>query len=585
MKRYVFLLASLVAAQLLATGVALALPSELPDPTPMVNGPVRTFAQVGDNVWVGGNFSRVEQRDGTLVDDVANVAVFSSTTGGYVDVAPALSGNVRDIAVYGANVVIGGSFAGPSGTKKNLVVVDGTTGSVVRWYNAPALQSVLAAPRLGRVYGGGVSLSAFDFEGGQRLWSRASTTVDQDLRSHYLAPGYRDLELDADGLTIWAACACDAVVAPDGTSNPAKALVKLDVEGNHDASWLAEAGVGAYGISVVDHEGSLYLGAGGSDYLARHSKATAKREWLRDTSGSTQVVEVMDGGLVVGGHFWEVAGQSGVNCGFRSPDPTTLDPSPGGVCETRHGLAAYSFSGALDPDWDPGLAGKYNLAWALLPEVTTEGPRLYVGGEFLTVSGTKQTNYARLSNAQAPPPPSPCTLTGTSVADTLTGTPADDVICAGGGNDTLNGLEGNDILRGEAGADKLFGGAGDDTLDGGSGTDTANYSGSPAALTASLADSSATGEGSDVLAGVENLIGSNANDTLTGSDANNVLSGGGGADRIVGLTGADKLVGATGDDNLDSRDGVAGNDSLDGGAGTDTCSTDVTEQSVLRCER
>jgi hypothetical protein len=39
------------------------------------------------------------------------------------------------------------------------------------------------------------------------------------------------------------------------------------------------------------------------------------------------------------------------------------------------------------------LEGQYNLAWALHPA----GTRLHVGGEFLTVSGTKQTYYARLS--------------------------------------------------------------------------------------------------------------------------------------------------------------------------------------------
>ena len=386
MRRTVLLLASVALGVLLASGIALALPSETPDKTPMVNGPVRSFAKVGENVWVGGNFTRVERSDGSLVDEVGGLAVFSSTTGGYVDMAPKLGGNVRDMAVYGTTVVVAGDFPGPTSMQRNLVAVDGTTGQIIRWYNAPKLQSVLAAPALGRVYGGGVALSAFDYAGGKRLWSRAKTTVDQDLRSHNLAPGYRDLELD--GSTIWAACACDAVDA-----NPAKALVRLSTEGNHDPYWMAEAGVGAFGISVVDHEGSLYLGAGGSDYLARHSKATAKREWIRDTSGSTQVVEVMEGQLVVGGHFWEVADQAADNCGFRSPDPGTLDPKD--QCLTRKGLAAYSFSGVLDPNWDPVLSGKYNLAWALHPEAATG--RLYVGGEFTKVGGIKQTYYARLS--------------------------------------------------------------------------------------------------------------------------------------------------------------------------------------------
>ena len=56
--------------------------------------------------------------------------------------------------VYGtgpdADVLIAGNFPGPSSTKKNLVLVDGKTGNVLRWYNnSPTLKSVLAAPQSG----------------------------------------------------------------------------------------------------------------------------------------------------------------------------------------------------------------------------------------------------------------------------------------------------------------------------------------------------------------------------------------------------------------------------------------------------
>jgi Ca2+-binding RTX toxin-like protein len=588
MRRAVLLPVSMAVAVLLASGVALALPSETPDATPMLNGPVRTIEKVGNNIWVGGNFTQVKQRDGSVIDNVSNVAVFNATTGAYVNIAPRLGAgstttNVRDIAVYGTNnVVIGGDFSGPTTSQKNLVVVDGTTGGVVRWYSqAQRLFSVLPAPDLGRIYGGGQSLTAFDFQSGNKLWTRATTTVDPDLRVHALGAGYRDLE--RDGSTIWAACGCDTVAALDGTPNPVKALVKLDTEGNLDTSWVTEAGSGAFGISVTQTSDNLYLAAGGSDYLAEHPKASnGARSWVRDTSGSAQVVEIMDGYLVVGGHFWEVADQPGDNCGARSSkNAITLDPND--ECQTRHGLAIYSFRGDLEPNWDPMLEEKYNLAWALLPEATPQGTRLHVGGEFLTVNGVNQNYYARLAPNDAQTPQF-CTITGTSISETLTGTQGDDIICGGGGNDTLRGLEGNDILKGEGGADTLFGGAGDDTLDGGNGTDTTDFSGSPA-IDASLTNNAAVGEGYDVLSGVENLTGSNGNDTLSGSQANNTLSGGSGADTVVGMGGADKLIGATGTDALDSRDGVEGNDTLDGGADIDTCTTDATEKSITKCER
>src|SRR5687767_8659810 len=268
MRQAILVVASMALGVLLAGGAALALPSETPENTLMLNGTVRTFAQVGDRLWVGGNFTQVKERDGTVVANVSNVAVFDLGTGQYVDIAPRLGAgstttNVRDMALYGAtgDVVIGGDFPGPTTKQRNLVVVDGGTGRVVRWFNSQRLGTVLAAPDLGRVYGGGNSLSAFGFESGQKLWTRARTTVDQTIHSHSPAPGYRDLE--RDGSTIWGACVCDDVsVSP----SEALGLIKLDTAGNHASGWVADVrSKGVTGISVAQTNGRLYLGAGGPD--------------------------------------------------------------------------------------------------------------------------------------------------------------------------------------------------------------------------------------------------------------------------------------------------------------------------------
>ncbi|HEX2738942.1 MAG TPA: PQQ-dependent sugar dehydrogenase [Rubrobacter sp.] len=174
-----------------------------------------------------------------------------------------------------------------------------------------------------------------------------------------------------------------------------------------------------------------------------------------------------------------------------------------------------------------------------------------------------------------------CTMIGTSAADTLTGTSGDDVICGDRGSDIIKGGGGNDILRGEGGADKLYGEDGDDTFDGGLGTDTANFSSSLAAITASLTDNTATGEDSDTLTDIENLVGSSKDDTLIGSDGDNTINGGGLGDSLTGMGGADTLNGGGGPDSVNSQDGVNGNDSLNGGAGTDTKTTDATEKSIV----
>jgi Ca2+-binding RTX toxin-like protein len=319
-------------------------------------------------------------------------------------------------------------------------LVDGTTGKEIQWYNAPSLKSALAAPDLGRVYGGGVSLSAFEFTG-KKLWTNAKTTVETSRYPNAPSPGYRDLELD--GQTIWAACACDAV-----GGKAAKTLVKLDLQGNQVASWRTAADRRAWGMSLVKVNGALYLGTGGSDYLAKYDKtAGGTRAWRRDTSGSVQVVEAMDGQLVIGGHFWEVADEPGDSCGHgRSKE---LDPE--GKCETRKGIAAYSSEGDLDPNWYPTYAGKYSLVWAL----HVEGARLHTGGEFLTVNGVTQNYYARLS---------PASIKGDNRANTLEGTPNDDTIYGFGGDDRIHAWGSDDTLLLGGGKDQGQGGRGDDLI-------------------------------------------------------------------------------------------------------------------------
>jgi hypothetical protein len=260
MRRTVLSLLSTVVALLFAGGAVLALPSGTPDETLMVNGTVRAIEQVGTNIWVGGKFTQVNQRNGTVVANVSNVAVFDSKTKQYKNIAPKLGGTdseVWDMSLYGENVLIAGNFSGPTSTQKNLVLLKGSganAGRVLKWYNSPSLKSALAAPAVGRVYGGGESLSAFG-RSGKKLWTKAKTTVKTTLYPDAPSPSYRDLELD--GQTIWAACACDAV-----GGKAAKALVKLDLQGNRDTSWRTAADRSSWGMSLVEANGALYLGTG-----------------------------------------------------------------------------------------------------------------------------------------------------------------------------------------------------------------------------------------------------------------------------------------------------------------------------------
>jgi Ca2+-binding RTX toxin-like protein len=191
-------------------------------------------------------------------------------------------------------------------------------------------------------------------------------------------------------------------------------------------------------------------------------------------------------------------------------------------------------------------------------------------------------------------------LNGGDGPESLCGGPGDDTLDGGGGNDRLDfpcvdpqtdQTPGPDTLIGGAGDDQLNGGPGSplesDKLFGGVGTDSADYSQRAAALTITLddaGDDGQAGEGDNVHADVENVIGGSGGDTVVGSgapnvldarDGNDVVLGGGADDVLAGGAGNDTLMGEAGGDTLtaaDGDDGLAGgdgNDYLGGGGGAD----------------
>ena len=165
--------------------------------------------------------------------------------------------------------------------------------------------------------------------------------------------------------------------------------------------------------------------------------------------------------------------------------------------------------------------------------------------------------------------------------------------------DTENvvGGQADDRLVGDSGANRLDGGPGEDTLDGagggdvlagGAGADVVDYSRRRGALLADIdgeADDGESGEGDNLLADIEGILGGAGDDVLTGGASGDLLDGGFGKDTLSGAGGDDALrgdlsndtlIGGEGSDNLhaddgdDLLDGGAGPDLMSGGRGTDT---------------
>jgi Ca2+-binding RTX toxin-like protein len=146
----------------------------------------------------------------------------------------------------------------------------------------------------------------------------------------------------------------------------------------------------------------------------------------------------------------------------------------------------------------------------------------------------------------------------------------------GDGNDTLVGIAAvtgtpqNDVLQGDQGDNVFLPLAGNDTVDGRGGSDTIMFVGSAGPVVADLQAGTASGEGADTLAGIENVAAfSSFDDQITGNSSPNVISTNDGNDTIAGLAG---------DDVLNGGDGI---DSLNGGDGTDTC---LGGETLTACE-
>jgi Ca2+-binding RTX toxin-like protein len=141
--------------------------------------------------------------------------------------------------------------------------------------------------------------------------------------------------------------------------------------------------------------------------------------------------------------------------------------------------------------------------------------------------------------------------TFTGIED-ATGSSHDDVIAGDSGNNKLYGWNGNDTLIPRGGDDSV-------TDYNGNGIDTVAFDDATQGVTVDLALQKATGDGTDMFYGIENIRGSAHDDVITGGGDANVLQGMGGNDTLAG---------------------AGGNDALDGGAGADVAAYDAAPSAV-----
>jgi hypothetical protein len=360
-----------------ASGVALALPATAPDATLGTNGKVRALVQVGNVMWVGGQFTATSDGQGGL----SNIVGLDVTTGQRAAVSnPQLTGAgsiVYDLTTDGAGTVYAAGTFTAANTSKNLVAFDGLTGTLTQSFNRPpALKSVLFDN--GRVLGGSPKLQAWLPTGAKDpSWDVTVLHTDSTLRAHTTLPSYRDLEPIAGG-GYFAACQCDSLTDA-GITYQTKAIVRLDANGTYDPTWVPGGSdplrdtSAAFGIDALTEPDGVVLAAGGSDFAEKFDLTTGDRVWKTDTNGSAQAValytDAQGSDYFIGGHYRCLSdtGTGGNETDFFHPRLSALD-----------------LNGVLDKSWTVPITPIYNGVWVLAQDTLGN---LWVGGEFKKVGG------------------------------------------------------------------------------------------------------------------------------------------------------------------------------------------------------
>jgi hypothetical protein len=385
-----------------------ALPAPQPDVTYMVDGTVQSLVQVQppgqDLIWIGGKFTHVMKTRKTAVASVDGLAVFDDLTGMpapiHVPILSRASGDpvVFDMALSpdASRLYIAGMFNAVDGVPRtNAAAIDPATGALLPFApKAQGASSIFATDT--QVFVGGVLLISYDLTGRRTPgYTPPKAIIDPTLRNLYTRATFRGIT--SFGSTLVVACQCDSVQDVNGME-ATKAAVEVNPTTGALLPWtpsnmITDSGAWGSDVAVANDPVSglptVYLAAGGSDFTAAYDFATGTQLWKSDTSGSSQVLTMYQGALIVGGHFWYTESPTTPQCGQNS------NPTPG--CYHTPRLVAFDPATGdvlLDPatqqPWNPGVCCIYQGLWALL--VDADGTALHVGGAFKEAGGTWQQN-------------------------------------------------------------------------------------------------------------------------------------------------------------------------------------------------
>jgi hypothetical protein len=360
------------------------------------NQPSKSFAVTalavnGPWLYVGGEFTKFGAR-GTSKAQARNHIARISATSGTVDPSwdPDTGNNnapnpVRSIGVSpdGSTVYFSGNFTSIAGQPRPGVgafVSDGAGNRVSPWVPATgAVQALAAAPDGSRIYlGAGGGLSAVD-PNGAPLWSAGSS-----------GGAVNDLAVSKDGGTVWVAGDFNAI---GGQARPRLAAVHSDGTVDPGFTPAPDAGTSVSTITLSDDNSRLYFGGKftkihgtvRNNLAAVDSRTGALTPWDPNAEGTVSSLTASANLVYAGGQFTGLGATPRTYLGALD---LTAGPSFG---------AALPFAPKLENIGSPGHPPAQATPVVQALDVSPDGAKLFVGGNFDHINGVPRTNFAVLN--------------------------------------------------------------------------------------------------------------------------------------------------------------------------------------------
>ncbi len=355
--------------------------SAVPGHTPTVlDGSVWAFAEVGDQMVVGGKFTEVQSRGSDVTLSRPNIFIFDEGTGQVSTTAvPALNGKVETLlpGPVPGTVFAGGEFTQLNGANaSHLALIDVSTGLAVPGFKAAATNGVVNDLRSvgNRLYAGGFFTTA----GGQVHQGLATFNASTGKLDPYMGVDLAEHHNNTGSGTQGSVGAKSMDVSPDGTrlvvvgnfrtadGLPRDQAVLIDLTGAGAAvrtDWRTRryepyCSKGAFDSYMrgVDFsvDGSFFVAVTtGGPYAGTLCDTAARFEtngtgdaveptWIDETGGDTLwSVETTEEAVYIGGHN-------------RWLNNTNGRDNAGAGAVPRPGVAALDPDTGLPVDWNPG---------------------------------------------------------------------------------------------------------------------------------------------------------------------------------------------------------------------------------------